>query len=139
MLDLAGLRPLLAAQLHAEASGERLEAARLAMQAVFNGRAATSALAAALAGEDLQPALAQLAGGIGSLLRNLDGAALASRQARDGFALLDDIVRIQRAIRAGSNPNPQLLLDGVLANMQRVLGDGGLGDKIGANPGGNYP
>ena len=41
MLDLAGLRPLLAVQLHAEASGERLEATWLAMQAVFTGRAAT--------------------------------------------------------------------------------------------------
>ncbi len=130
LLKLASDRPLLAAGLYGQPGGERLQLVQHAMTEVFAGRAGVAVLTAALAGEDLVQALAHLAQGIQSLLRNLDGGALASDQARSGFALLDEISQIQRAINGGSNPNPQLLLDALLGKVQRMLGDGGLGDNI---------
>lgn len=130
LLDLADARPLLAAELHGQADAEGLQRARLAMTALFAGRADVTALAMALGERDLERALEQLIGGIQSLLRALDSKRLATGQARAGFQLLDEIQQIQRATKSGSNPNPQLLLDALLAKVQRVLGDGGLGDNI---------
>ncbi len=100
------------------------------MAGVFAGESGVGALGAALANEPLERALGQLVDGIQSLLRTLDGPALVSAQARAGFQLLDEMMGIQRAINGGSNPNQQLLLSALLAKVQRLLGDGGLGDKI---------
>ena len=139
LLELAGGRPLLAAQLYSEASAERLQLVRQAIGGLFNGQVGVAGLTAALAGEDLGRALAHLVEGIQALLRNLAGPDLASAQARGGFQLLDEIRQIQRAIAAGSNPNAQLLLDALLGKVQRMLGDGGLGDNIGSNQKGARP
>ena len=133
MLELAGERPLLAAQLHAESAGEQLLLARVALERVFAGESGVAALSAALAGADLGRTLGQLVDAIQGLLRSLDGPALASARARAGFQLLDEIRQLQRAIGAGSNPNPQLLLDPLLGKVQKMLGDGGLDDNIGSN------
>lgn len=138
LLELAAGRPLLAAQLHGQSGVERLRDASVAMTALFNGRGGVLPLAAALAEEELESALAQLLGGIEALLRNLDGPRLQTVQARAAFNILDDIRQVQRAIDGGSNPNRQMLLDAMFAKVQRVLGDGGLGDNIGANPGGAH-
>jgi DNA polymerase-3 subunit delta' len=131
LLELAGGRPLLAAQLYRDASAERLQLVRQALTGLFSGQAGATGLAAALAGEDLNRALAHLVEAIQALLRNLAAPELASTRARGGFQLLDEIRQIQRAIDAGSNPNPQLLLDALLGKVQRMLGDGGLDDNIG--------
>ncbi len=139
LLDLAGGRPLLAARLYGDESAERLQLVRQALQGVFAGRVGVTALAAALANEELDRALAQLVEGIQSLLRNLGAHELASAPAKGGFRLLDEIRQIQRAIGAGSNPNPQLLLDALLGKVQRMLGEGRLGDNIGGNQTGAHP
>jgi DNA polymerase-3 subunit delta' len=131
LLELAGGRPLLAAQLYQDASAERLQLVRQALSGLFAGKVGVTGLASALAGEDLNRALAHLVEGIQSLLRNLAAPELGSARARGGFQLLDEITQIQRAINAGSNPNPQLLLDALLGKVQRMLGDAGLDDNIG--------
>jgi len=133
LLALAAQRPLLAAQLYGQAGGEHLQLVQQAIKEVFAGRAGLGVLSAALAEDELGPALAQLTQGIQLLLRNLDRQRLTSAQARLGFGLLDEIAQTQRAIAGGSNPNPQLLLDALLGKVQRMLGDGGLGDNIGRN------
>lgn len=133
LLELAGGRPLLAAQLYQDASAERLQLVRQAIRGMFAGKVGVTDLATALAGEDLGRALAHLVEGIHALLRNLAAPELTSPQARGGFQLLDEIAQIQRAMGAGSNPNPQLLLDALLGKVQRMLGDGGLDDNIGSN------
>ena len=139
MLNLAGEVPLLAAQLYEDRSGERLQLARLAMHALFSGEARGGVLAAILAEEELARAIGQLIDGIQALLRGLDRAALETAQARAGFELLDELRGVQRVINGGSNPNQQLLLESLLAKTQRVLGDGGLGDKIRTRPQGTDP
>ncbi len=130
LLNLAGELPLLAAQLHEDRSAERLQLARLALRRVFSGESRGAALVAILAEDELPRALGQLVDGIQALLRGLDGAALATARARAAFELLDEMRGIQRAVNGGSNPNQQLLLETLLAKIERVLGDGGLGDNI---------
>jgi DNA polymerase III subunit delta' len=134
LLNLAGELPLLAAQLHEDRTGERLQLARLAMQGLFSGESRGAALTAILADQELPRAMGQLVDGIQALLRGLDRAALATAQARAAFELLDEMRGIQRAINGGSNPNQQLVLESLLAKVQRVLGDGGLGDNISTCP-----
>jgi DNA polymerase-3 subunit delta' len=139
LLELAGGLPLLAEQLHGQEAAEALQGIAQAIREVLCGRLEAASLAAALAGGDLQQTLAQLAGGIQTQLRALDVARLSSGQGRAAFVLLDEISQLQRALNAGSNPNPQLLLETLLTKVQRMLGDGGLGDNIGGNQGGAYP
>lgn len=138
LLDLAGERPLLAAQLHREAAGESLQLVKHTMAGLFAGRSGAAALATAMTEQTLEQALAQLYDGIQTLLRGLNSGRLASAQGRAGFLLLDEIRQIQRASNSGSNPNRQLLLDALIAKTQRVLGDGGLSAKIIAQPPGNH-
>ncbi|MEE4146727.1 MAG: DNA polymerase III subunit delta' [Halieaceae bacterium] len=133
LLALAGGRPLLAAQLYGDESAERLQLVRKALGGLFAGQQGVNGLSTALAGEEPGRALAHLVEGIQALLRSLAAPELASPRARGGFQLLDEIRQVQRAIEAGSNPNPQLLLDALLGKVQRMLGDGGLGDNIGSN------
>lgn len=134
LLDLAEERPLLAEQLYGQPAAGQLLAARRAMQALFAGESGVTPVAAALAEEELDSALAQLVGGLQSLLRGLDRQRLASARGRAVFQILQDIQQAQRAIHAGSNPNPQLLLESLLAKVHTLLGDGGRGGKIPANP-----
>ena len=130
LLELAGGLPLLAERLHGQEEAEAMQRVAQAIKALLGGRLAAPSLAAALAEGDLGLTLAQLIGGIQAQLRALDGTGLRSGQARDAFALLDEIQQIQRALNAGSNPNQPLLLETVVSKVQRVLGDGGLGDNI---------
>jgi DNA polymerase-3 subunit delta' len=139
LLELAGGLPLLAEQLHGQEAAETLQQVTEGIRALLSGRLEATALAAGLAGGNLEQVLAQLVGGIQTQLRVLDGGRLASGQARAGFLLLDEILQVQRALNAGSNPNPQLLLEALLAKVQRVLGDGGLGDNIRSKQRGIYP
>lgn len=137
MLALAGDRPLLAAQLQGQPAADNLKAARLALVALFTGASGASPLAATLANEQLESALAQLIEGMQLLLRSLDKSRLQSSQGRAVFLIVDEILQVQRAINGGSNPNRELLLETLLAKIQRVLGDGGLGANIGTGSGGH--
>ena len=133
LLGLAGGRPLLAERLHRDAADDHLERVQLAMNAVLSGKAGASALGTAFADDSVERVLAQLVAGVQTLLQDLHVTQLTSGRARAGFELIDELLQLQRAIHGGSNPNRQVLLDSVLAKLQRVLGDGALGDNICSN------
>ena len=139
LLQLADDLPLLAEQLRGQEAAEALQGVAQAIREVLCGRREAASLAAALAGTDLEQTLTQLAGGIQTQLRVLEAARLSSEQGRAAFMLLDEISQLQRALNAGSNPNPQLLLETLLTKVQRMLGDGGLDDNIGGKQGGANP
>ena len=130
LLALADGLPLLAEQLHGQEAAETLQGVAQAIDAVLSGQQDAASLAAVLAGGGLEQTLAQLAGGIQTQLRALGVASLSSERGRAAFVLLDEISQLQRALNAGSNPNPQLLLETLLTKVQRMLGDGGLDDNI---------
>ena len=120
----------LAERLHGQEEAEAMQRVAQAVKALLSSRLETATLAAALAEGDLGQTLAQLIAGIQAQLRALDSVRLTSSQARAAFVVLDEILQIQRVLNAGSNPNPQLLLESLVSKVQRVLGDGGLGDNI---------
>ncbi|MCB1842679.1 MAG: hypothetical protein KDI09_06920, partial [Halioglobus sp.] len=64
-------------------------------------------------------------------LRALSAVALRGEAGRAGFALLDEVSGIQRAVSAGANPGKQLLVDQMLSKCHRELGTVHLGDSIG--------
>ncbi|MCP5166646.1 MAG: DNA polymerase III subunit delta' [Pseudomonadales bacterium] len=131
LLTLAGGRPLLAETLQREEGATRLLQLRQALQALLAGHpAGAEAVSKAVGGEPLEFALAQLAETLQASIRGLEAQALTAPAGRAAFRLLDEINRIRGAVAGGSNPNPQVLLEALLARMQRELGDRGVGAKI---------
>jgi DNA polymerase-3 subunit delta' len=136
LLDFAGGRPLLAAQLHAQGGVEQLALIRSALQGLFHGIGNATELNAALANIPLEQLLQHLGTALQAELRLLDQRQVVTPAARAGFGLLDEVVGLQRAVDQGSNPNRQVLVDALLARIQQELGEGGLGAKIHPAPGG---
>lgn len=130
LLTLAEDRPLLAAQLFREDAADALDNIRLGLQGLLTGRVTVPEAGALFATASIDEFLAQLVTGLQALLRRLQGQQLTSRQGRAAFLLLDEILRMQRAVSAGANPNRQLLMEALLGKFERELGDGSLGDNI---------
>lgn len=131
LLRLAGGRPLLAEKLQREEGAKRLLQLRQALPALLDGRGeGAQALNKALEDEPLEFALAQLSEVLQEVIRCLDQQALTGPVGRATFLLLDEITRVRRAVDGGSNPNRQVLLDALLARMQRELGGRGVSAKI---------
>ena len=139
LLELAGGRPLLAEQLHREAGTDELAGIRRALHSVLNGEPAITELGAALADRSLEQALDSLVEGVQAELRVLEAEQLAGPAGRAAFGFLDELLRIQQAVDRGSNPGRQVLLDALLARLQRELGQGSLGAKIPPNTRGIAP
>lgn len=130
LLALADGRPLLAAKLYLQGGGEELQARRLGLQALFAGKITVPELRAAWHDAELDEFLEQVTEEIQRRLCGLSSDHLASVQGRRAFTLLDEMAQLRHAVSAGANPNRQLLLDAVLAKIQRELGGGCLGDNI---------
>jgi DNA polymerase-3 subunit delta' len=130
LLALADGRPLLAQQLFAEDAADALTRLRLALRGLLTGQVSVPEAGALFAAASVEEFLAHLAAEIQGLLRRSRGPQLSSRQGRAAFVLLDEILRLQRAVSAGANPNRQLMVDALLTKFERELGDGQLGDNI---------
>jgi DNA polymerase-3 subunit delta' len=130
LLALADGRPLLAERLFADDAGDALAKLRLALQGLLTGRVSVPEAGALFAATSVEEFLEQLAAELQGLLRRSQGQQLTSRQGRAAFVLWDEILRLQRAVSAGANPNRQLIVDALLGKFERELGDGLLGDNI---------
>lgn len=131
LLALADDRPLLAEQLYRGDNADALAALRLCLQGLLDGRVAATQAAALLAEVDTDQFLAQFATQLRSLLRNMPAARLGGTPGRAGFRLLDEVLRLQRAVAAGANPNRQLLVEAMLRKVHSELGETRLGGTIG--------
>jgi DNA polymerase-3 subunit delta' len=120
LLALAEGRPLLAETLYREGGADLLAARQAALQGLLDGSVTPQEMVRLLEGESTGQALVQLASGIGAALRALDAGQLHTNRSRGSFRLLDEILDIQRAVAAGSNPNHQLLLEALLAKLWRL-------------------
>lgn len=138
LLEVARGKPLLAQQLFREGSAQALAATQGALCGFMRGRVPLAEAAVALSELSVDAFLAQFAAQLRGLLRNCAGVDLSGYQGRALFVLLDDVMRLQRAVDAGSNPNRQLLLESVLGKYCRVLGAAGLGDTIPAPSGRHF-
>jgi hypothetical protein len=130
LLALADGRPLLAEQLFADDAGDALARLRHALQGLLTGQVSVPEVVALFAAASVEEFLAQLAAELQGLLRRAPGQQLNSPQGRAAFVLLDEILRLQRAVSAGANPNRQLILEALSGKFKRELGDGLLGDNI---------
>ncbi|WP_116364157.1 DNA polymerase III subunit delta' [Parahaliea mediterranea] len=119
LLALAAGAPLHAEGYYRDASAEAREAQAAALAAVLSGQATPVDTAAALADVDSEAFLALMTEFIEGRIRQLSRGQLAV-QGPAGFALLDELRRIQRAMEGGSNPNAALLKESLLEQLRRL-------------------
>ncbi len=136
LLSLAGGLPLLAHQLYSGDGGEELAAQRLGLRALLGGQISVHQAAEAWSEADVSVFLDQLAWELQRLSGSLSLTQLRTSKGRGIFRLLDEIIRLQRAVSSGANPSKQLTIGALLLEMSRELGAGPLDDNIRAQSGG---
>lgn len=130
LLSLADGMPLLAQQLYSSGRAEDFSEKRLGLRALLGGDISVFQAGALWSEEHVSAFLDQIATELQRLLNSLSLEWLRSREGRAVFHLLDEVVRLQRAVSAGANPSKQLLIDALLSKCRRELGNGHLGDNI---------
>jgi DNA polymerase III subunit delta' len=122
LLSLAQGRPMLASSYYTAGDSEVAAAVPLALDALMAGSANVSAVSAVLAKLPVDDAVGQVGQWLQGQLRNDGEARQLGRRSRAFFSLLDEVHRLTAVLGSGSNPNPQLLLDSLLAKFSRELG-----------------
>ncbi len=122
LLDAAAGRPLAAEQLLAEDATEELLGQQAVLAALAAGQASVEDLRSALSGVDAEHMLSLMADRVASVIRSLSLDDLKAAQAHLLFELLDDLQRLQQAVRRGANPNRDVLGDAFLVRCSQVLG-----------------
>ncbi len=135
LLALAAGLPLLAQQLYRSGGDEEFAQRHVGLKALLAGSINGLQLAALWSEIDLDTFLQQLAVELQQLLSQLSFEQLRTSQGRNAFGLLDEIVRLQQATRAGANPSKQIVMDVLLSKFFRELGPDLLGDNIQAHSG----
>ena len=120
VLQLAGGMPLRAERLYREAGADSLEARRDGLRALADGEPAVAAVVALFNQQELPLALEEITAFVQHHLRLQNTAAL--RSSRPLFQLLDSLQGLRRAVAAGSNPNPQLVLESALLGLRDGFG-----------------
>ncbi len=130
MLALAGGQVMLAAQRYQDADMELAGKVQDALNALASGTGTVAQLATLLTDEPIEGLLSQLHGHLQLRIQRMDARALASPAGRRTFALLDDLIQLQRVVLSGANPNRQLVIDSLSLRFERELGVGRGGDSI---------
>ncbi len=130
LLALADGQPVLARQLLQTKTGEALAARHAALDAVRAGELHPLAAAKLWQEIDVETFLAEFGAALQRMIRvsSLDVRTACSTRA--GFALLDEVLRIQAALQAGSNPNGTLLVEAMLSKFHMQLGSAAASDTI---------
>ena len=122
LLAVSGARPVAAEGLLEDGAAETLLGQQAALQALAEGRASVADLRGALAGVDAGELLALMADQARATLRSQGADCLRGSRAHALFTLLDDLQRLQQALRRGANPNREILVDTFLLRYAQVLG-----------------
>jgi DNA polymerase-3 subunit delta' len=122
LLTASGARPVAAEALLEEGAAETLLGQQAALHALAEGRASIEELRGALSGADAGELLSMMADRARATLRAQGVDSLRGAGAHDLFTLLDDLERLQQALRRGANPNRDILLDTLLVRFGQVLG-----------------
>jgi DNA polymerase-3 subunit delta' len=136
LLLLANGLPILAHQLYACGDIEAFARQRFSLDALLRGNITAPQVSIIWSDVDLDAFLAYLAADLQRLLASFSRDRLRTTQARSAFRLLDEVTILQHAVRTGSNPNKQLVVDALLAKFCSKLGADLLGDNIQAQNGG---
>ncbi|MCL4106534.1 UNVERIFIED_CONTAM: hypothetical protein GTU68_009668 [Idotea baltica] len=110
-LDLTRGKVMLAAQLCESAELDAAELLDSTFGQLFTTGGTLLQLDKLMSEQGLGEMLAQVQLYLQEHLRNMDRATLVGERGRAGFALMDQVVQLQRAVFSGANPNRQLLVD----------------------------
>ncbi|MDO8862329.1 DNA polymerase III subunit delta' [Haliea sp. E1-2-M8] len=121
LLQLAAGMPLRAERLYRESGVDSLQARRAGLRSLAAGEPVVAQVVTLFS--QLEPALAleEIAGFVQQQLRLQGADALPSCRAQ--FRLLDRLQGLRGAIAAGSNPNPQLVLENALIGLRGCFGE----------------
>ncbi len=120
-LDLAHGQVLLAEKLYKSASLDGAEAIRTALNALGSSGGSVQNLGSLMADDPLEDMLAQLHEHLQALVLSMNATDLRGKSVRAIYGLLDEVVRLQRVVYSGANPNRQLLVDALSARFEMVL------------------
>ena len=120
-LHLAHGQVLLAEKLIRDGSLDAATNLRSALDALGSGGGSVQDLGVLMASEPVEDLLSQLHEHLGQLIHKMDATTLSSKAGRATFGLLDEVVRLQRVVYSGANPNRQLLVDSLSARFEMVL------------------
>ncbi len=120
-LNLARGQALLAEKIYRGAELEKAEAVNNAIEELVSGSGDVQALEALMAEEGIEELLVQLQQLLSHHIQQMDAAALGGNDGRSTFALLDDVIALQRAVQSGANPNRQLLVDSLSLRFDQVF------------------
>lgn len=121
LLQLAAGMPLRAESLYREAGLDTLQARRDGLRALAAGEPAVAAVASLFNQLELALALEEIEVFVQHHLRRQSAGTLPS--CRHLFQLLDRLRGLRAAVAAGSNPNPQLVLESVLIGLRDSFGE----------------
>lgn len=120
LLSLTEGRPLPARALFESGDIEDYAGRRAVLDAVVSGSATIAQARGALGGIDLEDLLQLLLAHIHRRLRAMSAHQLRGEAARGLYGLQDELLRSRGALAAGSNPNREMMLDSLLAELAAV-------------------
>ena len=122
LLDVADGRPLLAEKIFHGADMKAAAAIPQALEMLRTGQVAVPQVAALFGQLTVEDALAQFTAYLQRSLRAAGQDMALGAQSRRLFGLLDELNRLKSAVESGANPNPQILLEALLARFQKETG-----------------
>ena len=120
-LNLARGQAMLAEEIYRGAELDRAEAVSNAVEELASGSGGVQVLESLMADESVEELLVQLQQFLGRHIQQMDRAVLGSHSGRRTFALLDEVIALQRAVQSGANPNRQLLVDNLSLRFDQVF------------------
>ncbi len=120
-LELADGQIMLAATLSREAKIDAAAAQHAVLDDLVTGKAKVGDLALLMTEDSLEDILLALRRLLQRNILSMDATTLAGNMGRSNFGLLDEVVRLQRVVASGANPNRQLLIDSLSARFEMVL------------------
>ena len=101
---------------------DAIRAIPAALETLKSQRGSVPKVAAILGQLSIEEALAQCGGYLQRCISAAARNSATNKPSRQLFVLLDEVNRMQSALASGANPNPQLLLESLLARVQKNLG-----------------
>ncbi|MCZ6828337.1 MAG: DNA polymerase III subunit delta' [Gammaproteobacteria bacterium] len=122
LLEMTGNRPTAALHLHHSEGLQQQQALQQGLDALAGGAISAIQFPQLVAELELAEVLGLLAGRLQTAIK----AAVQDQPGdlRQHFLLLDELLRLQRAVLHGGNPNRQLTIENCAAELARVLGAG---------------
>ncbi|MEM9256953.1 MAG: hypothetical protein AAGA91_16030 [Pseudomonadota bacterium] len=122
LLEVLGEVPLLIEELLKDGRAESVLRRRQALHGVLSGTSSVSDATELWRDQETGEFLLALADTLQARLRTLGSEGALDGRMRAGFSLLDELLRLQRALETGANPSRELIVESLLAKSHMRLG-----------------